>query len=74
MKGITHIILTLATMLVILAPLTLSLLTWESIPAVLILLLGAFFGSLTPDIDKGKEAAIYPDFDSCKNIHHSDIP
>jgi inner membrane protein len=64
MKGITHITLTLATMLVILAPLTPSLLTWESIPAVLLLLLGAFFGSLTPDIDKGKEAAIY----------HAEIP
>ena len=64
MKGITHIALTLATMLVILAPLTPSLLTWESIPAVLLLLLGAFFGSLTPDIDKGKEAAIY----------HAEIP
>jgi len=64
MKGITHITLTIATMLVILAPLTYSLLTLESIPAVLILLLGTFFGSLTPDIDKGKEAAIY----------HSEIP
>jgi len=64
MKGITHITLTMATMLVILAPLTNSLLTLESIPAVLILLLGVFFGSLTPDIDKGKEAAIY----------HSEIP
>jgi len=64
MKGITHITLTMATMLVILAPLTYSLLTLESIPAVLILLLGTFFGSLTPDIDKGKEAAIY----------HSEIP
>jgi membrane-bound metal-dependent hydrolase YbcI (DUF457 family) len=64
MKGITHITLTMATMLVILAPLTNTLLTLESIPSVLILLLGAFFGSLTPDIDKGKEAAIY----------HSEIP
>eukprot|EP00831_Metopus_contortus_P069336 TRINITY_DN62298_c0_g1_i1.p2 TRINITY_DN62298_c0_g1~~TRINITY_DN62298_c0_g1_i1.p2 ORF type:complete len:113 (+),score=9.14 TRINITY_DN62298_c0_g1_i1:180-518(+) len=58
MKGITHITLTMATMLVILAPLTNSLLTLESIPAVIILLLGAFFGSLAPDIDKGTEAAI----------------
>jgi len=64
MKGITHITLTMATMLVILAPLTNTLLTLESIPSVLILLLGAFFGSLTPDIDKGKEAAIY----------HAEIP
>ncbi|WP_319379226.1 metal-dependent hydrolase [uncultured Methanocorpusculum sp.] len=64
MKGITHIILTMATMLVVLAPLTPSLFTLESIPAVIILLLGAFFGSLAPDIDKGKEAAIY----------HSEIP
>ncbi|MEA5037132.1 hypothetical protein SDC9_20455 [bioreactor metagenome] len=64
MKGITHILLTLATILVILAPLTPSLLIWESIPAVLLLLLGAFLGSLTPDIDKGKEAAIY----------HAEIP
>ena len=64
MKGITHITLTIATMLVILAPLSNTLLTLESIPAVLILFLGTFFGSLTPDIDKGKEAAIY----------HSEIP
>jgi membrane-bound metal-dependent hydrolase YbcI (DUF457 family) len=64
MKGITHIILTMATMLVVLAPLTPSLFTLESIPAVILLLLGAFFGSLAPDIDKGKEAAIY----------HSEIP
>ncbi len=64
MKGITHITLTMATMLVMLAPLTNSLLTLESIPAVIILLLGAFFGSLAPDIDKGTEAAIY----------HSEIP
>ncbi|HKL97626.1 MAG TPA: metal-dependent hydrolase [Methanocorpusculum sp.] len=59
MKGVTHITLTMATMLVILAPLTSSLLALESIPAVIILLLGAFIGSLVPDIDKGKEAAIY---------------
>jgi len=54
----------MATMLVILAPLTTSLLALGSIPAVLIILPGAFFGSLTPDIQKGKETAIY----------HSEIP
>ena len=59
MKGLAHIVLTLATVLVILAPFTPSLLTITSIPAVITLLLGAFFGSLAPDIDKGKEAAIY---------------
>mgnify|MGYP000850977014 CR=1 FL=1 len=64
MKGIFHIILTMLTVLLILAPQTNFLLTLESLPAVLLLLLGAFIGSLTPDIDKGKGAAIY----------HSEIP
>lgn len=61
MKGVTHIILTMETMLVIFTPLTNSLFTLKSIPAVLILLLlGTLIGSLALDIDKGKEADIYP--------------
>ena len=64
MKGITHITLTMLTALVILAPLTNFLLTLAALPAVIFLFLGTFLGSLTPDIDKGKEAAIY----------HAEIP
>ncbi|MDO5846121.1 MAG: metal-dependent hydrolase [Methanocorpusculum sp.] len=64
MKGSTHILLTLLTALVILAPLVPGLLDLPSLIAALVLLLGIFFGSITPDIDKGSGSAIF----------HSEIP
>lgn len=64
MKGITHITLSILTLLVILAPLTSSLLKIEAIPGLILLFLGVFIGSITPDIDKGSGSAIF----------HSEIP
>ncbi len=55
MKGSTHIILSLLTGVVILAPLTGLI---SPITAVVILL-GIFFGSIAPDVDKGRGSAIF---------------
>lgn len=55
MKGSTHIILSLLTGLVILAPLV----GLVSPVIAVIILLGIFFGSIAPDVDKGRGSAIF---------------
>ena len=60
MKGSTHILLSVLTGLVILAPVA-GLIHWSWS---VIILLGIFFGSLAPDVDKGRDSAIF----------HSSIP
>jgi hypothetical protein len=55
MKGSAHIFLSLLTGCVILAPLT-GVLHWTWVP---VILAGIFFGSIAPDIDKGKGSAIF---------------
>jgi len=61
MKGGTHIALSLTTLMVILAPLTPIL--WDIginvIPYLILVILGVFFGSITPDVDTGKNSAIF---------------
>lgn len=55
MKGSTHLLLSLLTGLVILAPLA-GLIHWSWS---IIILLGIFFGSIAPDVDKGRGSAIF---------------
>ena len=55
MKGSTHILLSVLTGLVILAPVA-GLIHWSWS---VIILLGIFFGSLAPDVDKGRDSAIF---------------
>jgi len=66
MKGITHITLSLATLLVILAPFTRIIIDigLASVLMLLFIVLGVFFGSITPDVDLGKKSAVF----------HSEIP
>ena len=64
MKGVTHIILTLATAILILAPTIPTLTTPMAILGAVLFLLGAFLGSITPDVDMGKGSAIF----------HAEIP
>lgn len=66
MKGITHITLSLTTLLLILAPLTHAFIDigLESILPLILIVLGVFFGSITPDVDLGKNSAIF----------HAEIP
>lgn len=60
MKGSAHIVLSLLTGFVILAPL-IGIIHWSF---AVVMLLGIFFGSIAPDVDKGKGSAIF----------HSEIP
>ena len=60
----TKIILTLATAILILAPTIPTLTTPTAILAAILFLLGAFLGSITPDVDMGKGSAIF----------HAEIP
>ena len=55
MKGSTHILLSLLTGFVILAPVA-GLIHWSWS---LVILLGIFFGSIAPDVDKGRDSAIF---------------
>ena len=64
MKGVTHIILTLATAILILAPTIPTLTTPTAILGAVLFILGAFLGSITPDVDMGKGSAIF----------HAEIP
>ena len=64
MKGSTHLLLSLSTALLVASPFVLQITTLSRIVAVILFFLGVFVGALTPDIDKGTEAAIY----------HSSIP
>ncbi|HJJ39555.1 MAG TPA: metal-dependent hydrolase [Methanocorpusculum sp.] len=64
MKGSTHLLLSLSTALLTAAPFLLQITNPTRIIAVILFFLGVFVGALTPDIDKGTEAAIY----------HSSIP
>lgn len=69
MKGLTHIILSMSTLLLILAPSAGKLINPdigypEIILGIVLLLIGVFIGSITPDIDKGSNSAIF----------HSQIP
>lgn len=64
MKGSTHILLTLATTLLVLAPFVPRLTAIPAILACILFMLGAFFGSVTPDVDMGKGSAIF----------HAEIP
>ena len=64
MKGSTHILLTLATAILILAPAIPTLTTPAAILGAVLFVLGAFLGSITPDIDMGKGSAIF----------HAEIP
>ena len=64
MKGVTHIILTLATAILILAPTIPTLTTPAAILGAILFILGAFLGSITPDVDMGKGSAIF----------HAEIP
>lgn len=64
MKGIAHLTLSLATLLTVLAPFAPDFFNIESIPYLIIVLLAAFIGCLTPDIDAGR----------CSAIFHSHIP
>ncbi|HJJ42531.1 MAG TPA: metal-dependent hydrolase [Methanocorpusculum sp.] len=63
MKGANHLVLTLLTLFLILSPFA-GFFKSYYIPALIIIILGVFIGSLTPDIDKGRESAIF----------HSSIP
>ncbi len=64
MKGVTHIVLSLATAILILAPAIPTLTTPAAIIGAVLFILGAFLGSITPDIDMGKGSAIF----------HAEIP
>ncbi|WP_338094342.1 metal-dependent hydrolase [Methanorbis furvi] len=55
MKGSTHIMLSLLTGLVILAPIA-GIIDWVWS---IVILLGIFFGSIAPDVDKGRDSAIF---------------
>lgn len=55
MKGSAHILLSLLTGLVVLAPIA-GLIHWSWS---VVILLGIFFGSIAPDVDKGRDSAIF---------------
>ena len=64
MKGATHIALSITTLLAVLAPFATDFLNFASIPYLIIVFLAVFFGCITPDIDTGRESAIF----------HAEIP